>query len=204
MNAADVVAIRNILVATDFSRCSDQAVRAALALARHFGASVHLLHVVPSTAPGEAPRDRLRAIAEEHGEGVSITASLAVGGPAAEIVKHAAREQVDLIVVGTPGRTGLAHAVMGSVAEAVVRTAPCQVLTIPLHEETAETAGSTDTGAPSAQAAAVAAEAVQRRCLVCAGPADDSICEACATRIRGQALERMIEDEKAGRVGKTG
>jgi len=191
MTAPDAVAIRNILVATDFSPCSDQAVRAALALARHFGARLHLLHVVPRAAEREAALDRLGAFAEAHVEGVPFTAAVAAGRPAPEIVQHAERERVDLIVVGTHGRTGLAHVVMGSVAEAVVRTAPCQVLTIRLREETGETEAQPDQ--------AVAAAAVQRHCLVCAHPSDDRICEACTARIRGEALERMLDDEKAGR-----
>lgn len=195
MTAPDAVAIRNILSATDFSPCSDQAVRAALALARHFGARLHLLHVVARAAEREAALDRLGAFAEAHVEGVPFTAAVAAGRAAPEIIRHAEQEQVDLIVVGTHGRTGLAHVVMGSVAEAVVRAAPCQVLTIRLREEAGETA------APPAQ---VAAAAVQHRCLVCAHPSDDRICENCAARIRGEALERMLEDEKAGRRGSAG
>ena len=191
MTAPDAAAIRSILVATDFSPCSDQAVRAALALARHFGARLHLLHVVPREAQREAALDQLGAFAEAHVEGVPFTAAVAAGRPAPEIVQHAERERVDLIVVGTHGRTGLAHVVIGSVAEAVVRAAPCQVLTIRLREETGETA------AQPAQAAVAAA--VERHCLVCARPSDDRICEACTARIRGEALERMLDDEKAGR-----
>jgi nucleotide-binding universal stress UspA family protein len=193
MTAADVVAIRNILVATDFSRCSDGAVRTALALARHFGARLHVLHVVGSVAERPTALDRLGAFAEAHIEGVPFTAAVAVGRTAPEIVRRAESEPVDLIVVGTHGRTGLAHAVMGSVAEAVVRTAPCQVLTIRLREgeQTAE--------ATAHPAQTSAAESLPRRCLVCARPSDERICENCAALIRGEALERMLEDEKAGR-----
>ena len=201
MIAPDTVAIRNILGAIDFSPCSDQAVRAALALARHFGARLHLLHVVPRAAEHEAALDRLGAFAEAHVEGVPFTAAVAAGRPAPEIVRHAKQEHVDLIVVGTHGRTGLAHVVMGSVAEAVVRVAPCQVLTIRFQEETAETAARP---VQAAAATAAATAAVQDRCLVCAQPSSDRICEACAARIRGEALERMLEDEKAGRRGSAG
>lgn len=193
MTAPEALAIRNILVATDFSPCSDQAIRAALALARHFGATLHLLHVVPHAAERAAALDRLGAFAEAQAEGVPFTASVAAGRPAPEIARYAAREQMDLIVLGTHGRTGLAHAVMGSVAEAVVRTAPCQVLTIRLREETRETLAQ-PTQVPTAAA-------VESHCLVCAQPSEDRICEACAARIRGEALERMLEDEKAGRPG---
>ena len=193
MTASDVVAIRNILVATDFSPCSDQAVRAALALARHFGAELHLLHVVPRAAEREAALNHLAGFAEAQVEGVPFTATVAEGQPAPQIVAHAKRERLDLIVVGTHGRTGLAHVVRGSVAEAVVRTAPCQVLTIRLRQEISETA------AQPAQAAG--GSVVQPHCLVCARPSDARICDDCSARIRGEALERMLEDEKAGRRG---
>ena len=193
MTAPDALAIRNVLVATDFSPCSDQAVQAAVALARHFGARLHLLHVVPDAGAREAALGRLGAFAETHVEGVPFTASVAAGRPVPEIVGHAEREQVDVIVLGTHGRTGLAHAVMGSVAEAVVRTAPCQVLTIRLREKIRE---------PLAQPIqAPAAAAVESHCLVCAQPSENRICESCTARIRGEALERILEDEKAGRRG---
>jgi len=192
MTAPEVV-IRNILVATDFSPFSEQAIRAAAALARHFGATLHLLHVVHHAEERAAVLDRLGEIAEAEADGVPFTASVAVGRPASEIVRYAVREQMDLIVVGTHGRTGLAHVVMGSVAEAVVRTALCQVLTVRLRARA---------GAPAAHPiAAPAASTGESHCLVCALPSADRICEACAARIRGEALERLLDEEKAGRRG---
>ncbi|OFW05201.1 MAG: hypothetical protein A3I61_10605 [Acidobacteria bacterium RIFCSPLOWO2_02_FULL_68_18] len=191
MIAPDAFAIRNILVATDFSPCSERAVHAALALARRFGATLHLLHVVHRPAEREAALDRLGDYAEAQGDGVPFTASIAVGRPEQEIVRYAAREQMDLVVMGTHGRTGLAHVVMGSVAETVVRTAPCQVLTIRLQAPKEEPA-------PHPVEAPAVAES---HCLVCALPSQDRICEPCAARIRGEALERLLEDEKAGRRG---
>ena len=199
MNAPATVVIRNVLVATDFSRCSDHAIGAALALARHFDARLHVLHVIPTGIMRTAALDRLGAVVREHESraeagGMPSRISVAEGQPASEIVGYATREPVDLIVLGTHGRTGLAHAVMGSVAETVVRTAPCQVLTIPLHETQREAPAQ-----PSAAADAVGTE-VRPGCLVCAKPSADRICEACATRLRGQALDRMIAEEKAGRI----
>ena len=187
------VAIRNILVATDFSPYSEQAIRAAAALARHFDAVLHMLHVVHHADERPAALDRLAGVAEGEAGGVPFTATVTVGRPAPEIVSYAAREQMDLIVVGTHGRTGLAHIVMGSVAEAVVRTASCQVLTIHLRPTPAATA--------MPQIVAPAPVAGESHCLVCALPSRDRICEACAARIRGEALERLLEDEKAGRRG---
>jgi nucleotide-binding universal stress UspA family protein len=192
MTAPEVV-IRNILVATDFSAQSEQAVRAAVALAGHFGATLHLLHVVHHAEERAAALERLGGIAEAEAGGVPFTASVAVGRPAPEIVGYAARERTDLIVVGTHGRTGLAHVVMGSVAEAVVRTAACQVLTIHLRPGAAAPATR-----PVTAATALAGES---HCLVCALPSPERICEACAARIRGEALERLLDDEKAGRRG---
>lgn len=193
MTAPEALAIRNVLVATDFSPFSDQAIRAALALARHFGATLHLLHVVHHAAERAAALDRLGTLAEGQADGVPFTASVAVGRPAPEILRYASREQMDLIVVGTHGHTGLAHRVMGSVAEAVVQTALCQVLTIPLRAPALKPAAH-----PADKPPAAAAEG---HCLVCALPSADRICEACAARIRGEALERLLEDEKAGRRG---
>lgn len=199
MTAPATINIRNILVGTDFSRGSDQAVSAALALAGHFGAQLHLLHVVPTELMRPGAEERLGQVARAHEDGVPLRTVVADGQPVSEIVGYAARESVDLIVVGTHGRTGLGHAVMGSVAEAVVRTAPCQVLTIPLRDE------SPGVEAARAPETAVAAESADPpACLVCARPSNDRICEACAVRVRGQALERLVAEEKAGRGGSSG
>jgi nucleotide-binding universal stress UspA family protein len=196
MSAPAPLDIRNILVATDFSRGSDSALSAAIALAQQFGARLHLLHVVPTALMRPAAQDRLGQIARAHEEGVPLRTFVTDGRPASGIVDYATRESVDLIVVGTHGRTGLGHAVMGSVAEAVVQTAPCQVLTIPLRAESQRA----EAGPP--RETVVAEEGATRaRCLVCARPSDDRICEACAMRVRGQALERLVAEEKAGGGG---
>lgn len=96
-----------------------------------------------------------------------------------------------MIVIGTHGRTGMSRQLVGSVAEAVVRLAPCLVLTVPV-------------GFSPGGAAAAWIEAPQsaiHRCIVCAGATDDLICEACRGRIRSEALERKIDTERAGRRG---
>jgi nucleotide-binding universal stress UspA family protein len=114
-------------------------------LAARFGASLHLLHVI-ETPPGGSPYgpepaadvDVLRAEALGHlnakrsvttGRGLPTTVEVAMGPTADAITGVAGRWGASLIVMGTHGRTGLAHVVMGSVAERVVRTAPCAVLT---------------------------------------------------------------------------
>ena len=139
---------KNILVATDFSPASDHALEYARALARTFGGSMHVLHVVPdpvlASAWSEAYAYDLTALGERlRGEAerqlancvrpildVAVTTEAVIGSPADGIAFAAADRGADLIVMGTHGRRGFSHLVMGSVAERVVRTAPCPVLTV--------------------------------------------------------------------------
>jgi K+-sensing histidine kinase KdpD len=81
------------------------------------------------TDPG--PADALPAAVAALGSGVDVVSAILSGPPARAIVGYARRHHVDLIVMGTHGRTGVSRAVLGSVAEAVVRRAPCRVLTVP-------------------------------------------------------------------------
>lgn len=141
--------LKTILVATDFSDCSQRALECARALADAFGSSLHLLNVVSeplsepweSYSPGAAfldrvrklendARDRMRAMASAN-ERAARPAVLAAawGDPAEQILKYAQEHDVDLIVCGTHGRRGLNRLAMGSVAEQIVRWAPCPVLT---------------------------------------------------------------------------
>jgi nucleotide-binding universal stress UspA family protein len=144
-----MITLKNILVATDFSECSDAAVEQGRALAAAFDASLHLLHV--ATAPlyepsaGYAPGEefvhivrRLEAQGLQRLDRVATTTRLpknrlvlatAWGNAADEILKYAREHHVDLIVCGTHGRRGWDHLLMGSVAERVLRLAPCPVLT---------------------------------------------------------------------------
>jgi len=145
-----MLSIKTILVPVDFSETSTAALDYARELARMSGASLHLLHVVqdPLTQPW-APEaygisladvlDRFVAVAKEQLEAVlsdadrkAFRATLAsrVGAPAPEIVDYAKKAAVDLIVMGTHGHGLVIHALIGSVAERVVRTATCPVLTI--------------------------------------------------------------------------
>ena len=140
-----MIALRKILVPHDFSETSEAAVRYAIALAHNFGAQLYLLHVsdrakfemateFPLGLDGtldDAARERLLKILTPR-EQIEFKPSfeLRSGSPAAEIVKYATAADVDLIVMGTHGRGFVAHVVLGSVAEKVVRTAPCPVLTV--------------------------------------------------------------------------
>lgn len=140
---------KRILVATDFSACADAALGAATSLARTMGSALTIVHVqspLPAYAfaEGAAPdlarledeqrrwaEDRLERQAETaRASGVSVSTALRVGMPADEVVQAARDTGTDLIVVGTHGRTGLNRLLIGSVAERIVRTAPCPVLTM--------------------------------------------------------------------------
>jgi nucleotide-binding universal stress UspA family protein len=144
--------ITRILVPVDFSSHSDRAFRYALRLASRFGASVELIHVVDNPiASGTWTAeevyvpdllemlDRLLREAERRlatlkfaaaGDGVSVETRVLTGQPAHTIVEHAETGGFDLVVMGTHGRTGVSHLFVGSVAERVVRRAPCPVLTV--------------------------------------------------------------------------
>jgi nucleotide-binding universal stress UspA family protein len=145
MEGYEMIALKRILVPCDFSDTSAAAVRYGIALARNFGARVHFLHVGDraqsqfesefpiglENAVEDAVRERLLRIVTPQ-EQVEINPEFAVrpGAPAAEIVRYAQEANVDLIVMGTHGRGFVGHMVMGSVAEKVVRTASCPVLTV--------------------------------------------------------------------------
>jgi nucleotide-binding universal stress UspA family protein len=140
--------IRKILMPTDFSDASIAALQMARDLARRFGASVTLFHVhqvpsylypdgmmpVPSTVLQDLERsivaELLRLAEQLRGEGVQVDTRHVIGSPVQEICRAADELEMDLIVMGTHGRTGLRHVIMGSVAEKVVRRAPCAVLTV--------------------------------------------------------------------------
>ena len=143
--------IKNILVATDFSECSESALKYGRAMAQRFGARLHVLHTVEIMPPDlvgmggyvsavpqlqadldKAAREQLElAVTAEDRRNLSATTVLSTGEtPAQAIADYAAKSHIDLIVIGTHGRRGLSHIVMGSVAEKVVRIAPCPVLTV--------------------------------------------------------------------------
>jgi universal stress protein A len=130
--------IPQFLVPIDFSVHADAALVAALNLAKKFKARLILLHVrddialnpMSYTAEGEAEaRHTLEAyLMRVQDAGVDGEVALVHGVPWREIVAMARARQTDLVIMGTHGRTGLAHVLMGSVAERVVRQGPCPVL----------------------------------------------------------------------------
>jgi nucleotide-binding universal stress UspA family protein len=145
---ASTMRITRILVPIDFSAHSEAAMRYAQELARPFHAAIHLVTVVEDPLAAGVWSSEIYTVeiaelqinlvrdAEKRLRGLvpagvdSMTTEVRTG-PAAKQILDAARERrSDLIVMGTHGRTGIAHVVMGSVAEKVVRLAPCPVLTL--------------------------------------------------------------------------
>lgn len=144
-----MISLGTILVATDFSGPSEIAVKYGAALAEAFHGSLHVLHVVPDSAvlpwatmaDGLAivavqkqweteARERLAALVRDRGWQLPVELAIRAGDPVRQITKYAQEQAVDLIVLGTHGRGPVAHMIIGSVAERVVRTAPCPVLTV--------------------------------------------------------------------------
>lgn len=132
-----MIELRRILCPVDFSDCARRALDQALALARWSGAGVTVLHVAAAAAEADAadhegPDRELRRFLEAHGApGVALDAAVARGPAAAAILDHAVASRADLLVLGTRGRSGWKRLVLGSVAEQVLRAAPCPVLTVP-------------------------------------------------------------------------
>lgn len=147
-----MTAIKNILVATDFNHCSEVALARALAFAERFEATVHLLHVytLPGLPDGAALSsssiDDAEQVARRKLDEVARTSAgtrylgqllVRMGDPASVIILVAEELQAELIVLGTHGRRGLNRLLLGSVANAVVRTAPCSVLVARDHSAAA-------------------------------------------------------------------
>lgn len=151
-----MISLKKILVATDFSEAADAALAYGRALARAFGSQLHVLHVADDAyvrLGGDAYaavlpqlQDELEAEARRRLEALLIdndpvplnTKAVVVTSTATAmaIVDYAKHAAVELIIVGTHGRGAVAHMIVGSVAERVVRSAPCPVLTVrhPEHE----------------------------------------------------------------------
>jgi len=149
-----MIRLAKLLVPTDFSEDSKQAARYAVELAKRFQAEVHCIHVVDipadllstsdyyMTGPSEQFIDQIRveskknldAFAVKNLEGAQVQTAFLEGSPFVEIIRYARDQQIDLVVIATHGRTGLKHVLFGSVAEKVVRKAPCPVLVVKREE----------------------------------------------------------------------
>jgi nucleotide-binding universal stress UspA family protein len=150
-----MIQLKRILVPTDFSDHSERAAKYALELARRFQVEeVHCLHVsdIPAdllatsayymTGPSEQFIEQVRQEARKNLEqfiaknlaGVPVKSAFLEGRAFVEIVRYARDNQIDLMVIATHGRTGVKHALFGSVAEKVIRKAPCPVLVVKREE----------------------------------------------------------------------
>jgi nucleotide-binding universal stress UspA family protein len=145
---------QRILVATDFSETADAALDAAIELAKPSRAALDLLHVYPLPGVSVPFADAMLMATPEamtalqakfsealetranrvRGQGLTCSSSSVEGAAAQEIVRRATQSGADFIVVGTHGRSGLTHALVGSVAERVVQRAGCPVLVVPHRE----------------------------------------------------------------------
>ena len=145
-----MLSISRILVPTDFSEPSDEALQYAKGLAEKFNASLHVLHVLEDLAahawttevyvsalPGvheemeRQARERLdQALSPDEQAKYKAELVLRMGSAFVEVVRYAREQAIDLIVMGTHGRGAIAHMLLGSVAERVVRKANCPVLTV--------------------------------------------------------------------------
>lgn len=149
-----MINLRHILVATDFGEAANAALRYGLALARRFDSALHVLHVAPdvagrTTAAAGVPvnvrsiqqalvTDALHSleslVPESDRQGLDLRfAQLTSNTPASAILAYARDETIDLVIVGTHGRHGLAYFFLGSVAQQVSRSAACPVLTVRAH-----------------------------------------------------------------------
>jgi universal stress protein A len=146
----EAVMFKRILVPMDFSPPSDAALEYARSVGARYGASLYLLHVAEDPYRAfysaevfvpeiEGLREEILSDSEKRLNDClrpsdvtefHTTATSIIGTPAGSIVEYAAGHDIDLIVMGTHGRGGMSHLLMGSVAERVVRTAPCPVLTV--------------------------------------------------------------------------
>jgi nucleotide-binding universal stress UspA family protein len=152
-----VIKLEQLLFPVDFSDVGVHALRYARSFAQSYKATLHLLHVVdeasqywmalgPNSLPVgpppeeliQASRTQLERFIQEHlaDAGLKLQSDVVLGRPFLEIIRYARENNIDLIIMGTHGRGGIQHVLLGSVAERVVRKAPCPVLTIrhPEHD----------------------------------------------------------------------
>lgn len=144
-----MIVVKRILCPTDFSEQSSQATKYSLAFAKQFNAELHLLHILevhagstPLFGAGLAPLPRVqeskqqadvelaRMLDSDQCSGIRVVRKTTDGVPFVEIISYARANDIDMIIMGTHGRSGVTHMMIGSVAERVVRKAPCPVLTV--------------------------------------------------------------------------
>ena len=180
----EMAMFKHLLVPIDFSEPSEAALDYARTVATQFGASLHLLHVtedpyrafysaevyVPEV---EGLREEILNDSVTRLKGLLRTSDLTdlhamaeavIGTPASTITEYAAGRGIDLIVMGTHGRGGMSHLLLGSVAERVVRTAPCPVLTVRSVPKPAAASQTKTEAAEEVPAAMRASSTVDKQC----------------------------------------
>jgi len=142
-----MISLKKILCPIDHSDCSKEALKYAVSFAMRDEAKLYLLHIIDIRSfnegldamskqiPDEETLELLRVklldcIPEEIRDDMNVEASVVQGVPFAEIISTAREKEIDMIVIGSHGRTGISHLMLGSVSEKVVRKAPCPVLTV--------------------------------------------------------------------------
>jgi nucleotide-binding universal stress UspA family protein len=134
--------VRNVVVPIDFSAVSEAALAYGRNFARAFGARLHVIHVAendflrptaadPHVLSAALDRQVANKLTQDDRQSLNAVAVIRKSdAPADEIVQYAKGENADIIIMGTHGRRGIAHVLVGSVAEKVIRSAPCPVLTV--------------------------------------------------------------------------
>jgi nucleotide-binding universal stress UspA family protein len=142
------ISLRNVMFATDFSTCAQAALPYAVAISRHYGSTLHAVHVIPDfnilvhpqavdpitfesayEAEKRAALDQMRSVVPDL-QSIDHHTYIRHGDVWDALSEIMFQKQIDLLVLGTHGRSGLGKLIMGSVAEELVRQAPCPVLTI--------------------------------------------------------------------------
>ncbi|GIX03169.1 MAG: universal stress protein [Planctomycetaceae bacterium] len=151
-----MIELQRILYATDLSQPAAAALKYACGLAEKFQAELHVLSVIQDVAlvspdpnmPWLVPASNLEEVRQAVTEALSkipdpawqaprpVIREIRIGIPFLEIIRYARDAQIDLLVIGTHGRTGLVHMLLGSTAEKIVRKAPCPVLTVHPEDHT--------------------------------------------------------------------
>ncbi len=142
-----MISLKKILCPIDHSDCSKEALKYAVSFAMKDEAKLYLLHIIDIRSfsegldamskqiPDEETLEQLRTklldcIPEEIRDDMEVEAIVTQGIPFAEVISTAKEKEIDMIVIGSHGRTGISHMMLGSVSEKVVRKAPCPVLTV--------------------------------------------------------------------------
>lgn len=138
--------VKTIMCPVDYSESGDAAIAYAVSLAKDYGSELHLVHVYePATVMADGgfgsavlppvsaedlqvQEEKLASVRPD--SSIKSCHKLLLGNPTDELVRYAKEAKCDLVVMGTHGRTGLGRLLMGSVAEGVLRRAPCPVLTV--------------------------------------------------------------------------